>query len=176
MGIAVERVASTFLPSSSIGNDRSPSNPRVLALPEVVARRVGPGASRAGFAARTCVHSWKLWLDNRLLPAQCTGSRPIFAKRSGLTQLSRTYGRALRHWHAMSGYAGSRPLRRTRPRTAAWKSVLIKCEEACGDRVVGPDVLIAEIIRSVSTRPESLRRPNSIKYNAEVSKTDRSEA
>lgn len=36
------------------------------------------------------------WLDNRSPPVQCTRCPQIFAKRSSLTQLSRTCGRALR--------------------------------------------------------------------------------
>ena len=36
-------------------------------------------------------------LDNRSLPGQCTRCPQISAKRSSLTQLSRGYGRALRH-------------------------------------------------------------------------------
>jgi hypothetical protein len=92
----------------------------------------------------------KPWRDNQSVPAQCIGCRQIFAKRSSLTQLPRIYGRALRRWHATSGYAGSRPPRRKRPGAAAYKSVLKKCEKACAGHVVGPDALIAEMARSAN--------------------------
>jgi hypothetical protein len=90
-------------------------------LPDSAKRGCPPDrGSGAGFSERlvTC-RLLELWLDNRSLPVQYTGCRQIFAKRSSLTKLSRMYGRALRHWHAMSGYAGSHPLRKTRPGTAA---------------------------------------------------------